>query len=105
MFVTSFTTASAFIATSFSEVMPVSAFGYFAATLILANYFLVILMFPSVLAIREKIIKSSWYQRRCGSIKCCKKKKLSRRANPTKDVSNMRSSAGAINVQDIVIAP
>ena len=51
MFVTSFTTASAFLATGFSDIMPISAFGYFASILIVCNYGLVITLFPAVLMI------------------------------------------------------
>lgn len=53
MLVTSATTTAAFIVTGFSDLMPVSSFGFYAATLIPVNYLLVILYFPAVLAVYE----------------------------------------------------
>ena len=67
MFVTSFTTASAFLATGFSDIMPISSFGYFAAILIVSNYLLVITLFPAVLMVWEySCAKFCVYE------KCCK---------------------------------
>jgi len=49
MAVTSSTTAVAFLANAFSELMPISSFGIYAALIIPMNYFLVIFFFPAVL--------------------------------------------------------
>jgi len=54
MFVTTFTTFCAFMATGVSELMPIAAFGIFSACYILCNYLLVITSFPAVVVIREK---------------------------------------------------
>lgn len=75
MFVTSFTTAAAFLATGFSEIMPISAFGYFAALLILSNYLLAITMFPAMVILWHKCVGErcnydSMFRRCCCS--CCK---------------------------------
>ena len=78
MFVTSFTTAAAFLATGFSDVMPISSFGYFATILIVSNYILVITLFPSVLMIWEySCAKYCIYERCCQRIfkKCIKPRK------------------------------
>eukprot|EP01029_Cantina_marsupialis_P016372 TRINITY_DN3642_c1_g1_i3.p1 TRINITY_DN3642_c1_g1~~TRINITY_DN3642_c1_g1_i3.p1 ORF type:complete len:573 (+),score=165.55 TRINITY_DN3642_c1_g1_i3:68-1786(+) len=48
MFVTSFTTFSAFVATSVSDLKPISTFGSYAAWLVVVNYFLVVTYFPAV---------------------------------------------------------
>lgn len=52
--VTSSTTAFAFLATGFSTIMPISAFGYFAFVLVPMNYILVITIFPVQVVIYEK---------------------------------------------------
>ena len=54
LLVTSFTTAAAFLATGFSEIMPISSFGYFAAFLILANYLLAVTLFPAAVVLFRK---------------------------------------------------
>lgn len=73
MFVTSFTTASAFLATGFSDIMPISSFGYFAAVLIVSNYILVITLFPAVLMVYEYSCgKFCIYEKMCE--RCCKRK-------------------------------
>ena len=54
MLTTSFTTAIAFIATASSPVMPISAFGYFAACCIIMNYVLVMTVFPGLLMVWHK---------------------------------------------------
>mmetsp|Transcript_40520 Transcript_40520/g.46463 ORF Transcript_40520/g.46463 Transcript_40520/m.46463 type:complete len:961 (+) Transcript_40520:130-3012(+) len=56
MFVTTITTFSAFLATAISDLAPISAFGIFSANLILANYFLVITLFPACVIVRHKIL-------------------------------------------------
>jgi fatty acid desaturase len=51
MLTTSFTTSIAFIATASSPVMPISAFGYFAASCVIMNYLLVMTVFPALLMV------------------------------------------------------
>jgi predicted RND superfamily exporter protein len=51
---TSFTTIMAFIATGFSKIMPISAFGFFAATLVAVNYVFAIVTFPACLIFFER---------------------------------------------------
>ena len=55
MFVTTMTTACAFFATGISDIMPVSTFGIYAATLITCNYILVITNFPATIYFFDKI--------------------------------------------------
>lgn len=76
MFVTSFTTASAFLATGFSDIMTISSFGFFAATLIVANYVLVITLFPAFLIIWHRCCSHICdYDYCCDRIfRCCKRK-------------------------------
>eukprot|EP01029_Cantina_marsupialis_P020743 TRINITY_DN4883_c0_g6_i1.p1 TRINITY_DN4883_c0_g6~~TRINITY_DN4883_c0_g6_i1.p1 ORF type:complete len:817 (-),score=224.69 TRINITY_DN4883_c0_g6_i1:591-2762(-) len=54
MFVTSFTTFAAFMATGISDIKPISAFGTFSALLVIANYILVCTFFPCCVAIWHK---------------------------------------------------
>eukprot|EP00357_Protocruzia_adherens_P026445 CAMPEP_0115036516 /NCGR_PEP_ID=MMETSP0216-20121206/42175_1 /TAXON_ID=223996 /ORGANISM="Protocruzia adherens, Strain Boccale" /LENGTH=667 /DNA_ID=CAMNT_0002416371 /DNA_START=1243 /DNA_END=3246 /DNA_ORIENTATION=+ len=54
MFVTTLTTFCAFLATSISDIAPISAFGLFSANLVMSNYFLVITYFPICLIFKEK---------------------------------------------------
>ena len=51
MFVTSFTTAAAFLYTGLSGIAPISSFGYFTSILIVSNYCLTITMFPAMIVI------------------------------------------------------
>jgi len=67
MAVTSSTTAVAFLANAFSSIMPISAFGIYAAIIIPVNYFLVISFFPAVLMFWEQKIK--------GKMCVCRRKK------------------------------
>ena len=68
MAVTTFTTIIAFLATAFSPIMPISAFGIWAATVIFVNYMFMITYFPACL---------SWYHQyvrkceRCPRCCCC----------------------------------
>ena len=62
IFVTSFTTAVAFLATGMSDLMPISSFGFFAAIIIPMNYVLVITAYPPILVIWHKYIR----------FRCCK---------------------------------
>ena len=51
IFITSITTAVAFMATAFSEIMPIASFGIFAAVIVPVNFLLVILVYPPLLII------------------------------------------------------
>eukprot|EP01122_Echinamoeba_exundans_P017937 TRINITY_DN987_c1_g1_i2.p1 TRINITY_DN987_c1_g1~~TRINITY_DN987_c1_g1_i2.p1 ORF type:complete len:785 (-),score=130.02 TRINITY_DN987_c1_g1_i2:1098-3452(-) len=51
MFVTSFTTAAAFLANVFSALVPIRMFGIFMAMIVVFNFLLVVTWFPSVLII------------------------------------------------------
>eukprot|EP01084_Bolivina_argentea_P109911 196343_1 len=68
MLVTQTTTFFAFLATSVSPIMPISAFGIWAATVVAMNYVLVITVYPSVLVIHHKYIKQ--YETACLCF-CC----------------------------------
>lgn len=58
MLATSSTTTAAFLATGFSNIMPVSSFGFFAVVLVPLNYIEVITVFPVFLVFYEKKIKN-----------------------------------------------
>ena len=51
MFITSFTTAAAFLSNCVNFVIPVGLFGFFMALLVLLNYLMVISMFPAGIVI------------------------------------------------------
>eukprot|EP00962_Isochrysis_galbana_P038414 scaffold13637_cov112-Isochrysis_galbana.AAC.1 len=65
VFNTSLTTAVAFIATGVSPVMPVAAFGYYAAIAILMNYILAISFLPAAVIIWEV------HLRKAKCVGCC----------------------------------
>ena len=67
VFNTSFTTCVAFFACSISPLMPISAFGQYAAMLILANYLFTLWITPSVLICYENYY--SWKKNACNQ--CC----------------------------------
>ena len=54
MFVTSFTTTIAFLATALSPIMPISTFGIFAALCISLLYLLNVALMPSILYIHGR---------------------------------------------------
>ena len=54
MFITSLTTAVAFVANGVSAVPPIRLFGYFMALLVVGNYILVITWFPAATVIHHK---------------------------------------------------
>lgn len=66
--VTSSTTAAAFLANVVSEITPIRAFGIFAAIIIPVNFFIVILVMPSIQIIHDRYMKE-----RCDYAKCCKR--------------------------------
>ena len=63
MFVTSSTTGVAFLANYFSPVMPIRAFGIFAAIIIPVNFLLVCWIFPALIIFEENYIKVKCYQK------------------------------------------
>ena len=67
--VTSSTTAVAFMSNTLSPMMPIQSFGIYAAIIIPANYFLIIMLFPAAVIIYED--KLEVYKCCC----CCKKTK------------------------------
>ena len=76
MFVTQITTFFAFLATASSPLRPIAAFGYWASLIVAADYVLVITMYPAVLMIHYKYIKSCESKYICccfeNGCKCCK---------------------------------
>ena len=68
MIITTGTTFFAFIATGLSPIIPISAFGFWAACVVLMNYVMVITLFPAILSLWYQYIKD---KERC----CCKKNK------------------------------
>eukprot|EP00392_Amoebophrya_sp_AT5.2_P009109 g9137.t1 len=62
VFNTSFTTASAFVATAVSPIMPISGFGIYAALLIISNYIFAMVNLPAVLYLSDNLPR--W-------MKCC----------------------------------
>ena len=69
--VTSSTTAVAFLANAASDIRPIRAFGIFAAIIVPVNFFIVILMMPSVMIYHDKHFKEKCAYRKC----CCRPKK------------------------------
>eukprot|EP01084_Bolivina_argentea_P075528 136921_1 len=67
MLVTQITTFFAFLATALSILVNMSAFGIWAACVIMMNYFLVITLYPAVLILHHKYIKK--YEDKC--LCCC----------------------------------
>lgn len=59
MFVTSFTTAAAFLANVFSALVPIRMFGIFMATIVLFNFLLVITWFPAILILWHRACDKS----------------------------------------------
>lgn len=56
MFVTSSTTCVAFLANVFSPIMPIKAFGIYAAIIIPANFLLVCAIFPALIMYDETVV-------------------------------------------------
>ena len=79
MLVTSSTTAFAFLATGFSKLMPIRAFGFYAAILIPMNFIMVITVYPSLIIIHEKTFKKIKFN-------CCRKKKCQLEDFDSKDL-------------------
>ena len=79
MLTTSCTTLVAFLATGFSRLMPISAFGFFSATLIFINFFYANVTYPCFLILYEKYVKDrckykGWCKTKCAKLFKCSKK-------------------------------
>ena len=74
MAVTTFTTVIAFLATAFSPIMPISAFGIWAALVIFVNYLFMITYFPCCLSWYHQYIRK--YEKCPCSRFCRSRKKL-----------------------------
>jgi hypothetical protein len=59
-FVTSLTTAIAFLVSGLSPLLPVKTFGIFAGILVALNYLWVVVYFPSIIIIHHTITKKWW---------------------------------------------
>lgn len=57
MFVTSLTTAASFLATALTPMMPIISFAIYAALVVMVNYSMVVLIYPSIWMFYEKHIK------------------------------------------------
>jgi len=57
---TSSTTSAAFLANFFSPMMPFKSFGIYAAIIIAANYFFILLIFPPVAVWYDDNLKDKW---------------------------------------------
>jgi protein dispatched 1 len=68
LFVTSFTTFAAFMATGMSDIMPIATFGVFSATLVMANFLLDIVFLPAIVVLWERYLRDR--ERNC-AICCC----------------------------------
>lgn len=104
---TSSTTAFAFLSNGFSSLMPVSAFGYFAAVVVPVNYILIVFYFPAFIVIYETKFKY-WELAiiKCliRSIKCfyCRKcRKVLRKAS--KNEKNKKKGRRHSQQSDIIV--
>ncbi|KAA0146198.1 hypothetical protein FNF31_07845 [Cafeteria roenbergensis] len=68
LFVTSFTTFAAFLATGSSQIMPIATFGFFSATLVMMNLLLDLVFLPAVIVLWERSVRPR--ERACGEA-CC----------------------------------
>ena len=84
MFVTSSTTCVAFLANVFSPIMPIKAFGIFAAIVIPADFILVCLIFPSLIIFEENVIRPRFNV-------CCSFKKNTLRHRPSNTAEEPKS--------------
>ena len=89
--VTSSTTSVAFLANGLSEIVPIRAFGIFAAIIIPVNFVLIILIMPAIQMVHDRYLAKCFTYRKCFAIccKCCISKK-------TENVEDVRS----IDVKD-----
>ena len=75
--VTSSTTSVAFLANGLSEIVPIRAFGIFAAIIIPVNFVLIILIMPAIQMVHDRYLAKCCTYRKCfaACCKCCISKK------------------------------
>lgn len=95
MFVTTLTTACAFAATGVSRIMPIATFGYFAASVLVFNYVLVITLFPLCVITWERRIRHEKL--------CCWHWCRSNKADRSAAQSTAQQPPLAIDVQKAVV--
>ena len=89
--VTSSTTAVAFLANALSDLRPIRGFGIYAAIIIPVNFFIVILIMPSIQIIHDRYFKS-----RCDYNKICCKNRCKRSAeNQINDSTGLKELSNA----------
>jgi len=98
MLVTQLTTFFAFLATASSTLMPMSAFGLWAAAIVAMNYVLVITMYPAIIIIHHKYVKSWEEKILCFCCNLCSAKK--RRAKESAASSSVLDKDKANNAAD-----
>jgi predicted RND superfamily exporter protein len=69
MFVTSSTTAVAFLSNGFARLMPIQAFGFYSAIIVPVNFIMVVTFFPPIVLLHERHIKGK------SCCFCCRRKK------------------------------
>ena len=86
MIITTATTFFAFMATSLSPIIPISAFGWWAGFVVLMNYVMVITLFPAIL--------SFWYQHVKEKEKlCCCCKRFQKDKDSVSDDNNSKDNS------------
>ena len=73
--VTSSTTSVAFLANALSDIVPIRAFGIFAAIIIPVNFLLIILIMPAIQIIHDRYFAKCFTYRKifAAYCKCCKR--------------------------------
>lgn len=107
MFVTSSTTCVAFLANVFSPIMPIKAFGIFAAIVIPANFLLVCMIFPALIIFEEEVVRPRFNF--CCSFKRLETKKEEKEDEKKEDLKENGEKEGgeielAANLEDKVDA-
>ena len=95
MFITSLTTACAFAANGVTAVPAIRMFGLFVAILIVANYLLVITMFPAVVMMHHRLCRGC--ERRCCYRCCCRRRRHDGTDNQPSHTSGSRESAVVVH--------
>ena len=86
--VTSSTTAVAFLANTVSDIRPIRAFGIYAAIIIPVNFFIVILVMPSIQILHDRYFKDRFQYRKL--LICCPKKAINKADTiPKKDTMSL----------------
>jgi len=98
---TSATTAMAFLATGLSKVMPISAFGFFSAILVVTNYLFAVITFPALLLFWERYIAHRCrYRKYIGNL-CLKiKTKICKKSNNDQEQDDTEKKESNNNQQD-----